>query len=112
MTLINKINTTDIKIECVKCGSKNIQQPNYDLNYIDWLCLDCNTKQLDYEKSLGFRYYAFLLSGSWTSEYIKARSVKEAFKRAVKKYQDKHEVYQTYLTGGVDSYSLRGWFNF
>lgn len=112
MKLITQFNTIDIKEKCLKCEKTNIKKPNMSRAGFDWICLDCGNKQLNYIKSKGFRYYAFLLSGSWTSEYIFARSVKEAYRFALKMYKDKHEVYKTYMTGSADCFVLSYWKHF
>ena len=111
MTLIERANTIDVKKECFKCGGKKIKELDWQTPPYDWQCESCKTYQLDYLKSKGFRYYAFLLSGSWTSKYFIARSLKEAHKRAVEMYRGKHEVVGSYLRGGLDRFSLDGWFS-
>ncbi|SRR5258706_16117272 len=111
-TLTDRANNIDIKTTCIKCGNHNIQDPQWSTGPHDWKCLDCNTLQLTYMKEHGLRYYAFLLSGSWTSEYIKAHTLKQAYNRAVKMYKDKHEVYKSYLVGPLDGFSLKGWLSF
>jgi hypothetical protein len=112
MTLIEKANTIDFKNQCLTCGFYNMQEPDMSHGNFDWICNQCQTRQLAYLKAKGFRYYAFLLSGSWTSKYIYARSLAEAYKRAVKLYQGKNDVIKSYLVGGVDSFVLDGWYSF
>lgn len=112
MSLIEKANTIDLKKVCLKCGGNKIKDFDWNNPPHDWECADCGTYQLAFLKGKGFRYYAFLLSGSWTSKYIYARSIMEAYKRAVKLYQGKNEVLRSYLRGGVDGFVLDGWFSF
>lgn len=112
MTLLNKFNTIDFKQECLVCGNHKIQKPDMTHANFDWQCEQCQTRQLDYIKSKGFRYYAFLLSGSWCSKYYYARSIREGYKLALKDYARKHEVYKSYLVGGVDQFVLTDWQSF
>lgn len=114
MSLFKKYNNLKIEhgMECLKCGSHKVIAPNWSEGVSDWQCLDCKELQLKHIKQDGFRYYAFLLSGSWTSEYVKARNINEAYRYTVKKYQGKHEVYRSYLVGGVDQFCLKNWQSF
>ena len=110
MTLIDKFNKRDFNKICLKCENQSITKPDFNTLF-DWRCSKCKTSQLEHIKNKGFRYYAFLLSGSCTSKYIFARSVKEAFKRCQKLYKDKSRIYRSYLVGPTTGYVLDGWFS-
>ena len=118
MTLIEKFNTVDFKTTCLHCGKHNIQKPDVTRGGFDWICLYCGTRQLDYIKARGFRYYAFLLSGSWCSEYFYARSINEGYRYAKKYYKNRvirgeeHEVLKSYMVGAVDAFVLSNWMGF
>ena len=111
--LLGIANNNDLKKHCMKCEGNNIKNLDWNVAPYDWQCLDCGTYQLTYLKSKGFRYYAFLLDGSWTSKNFYARSLKEAFKLACRAYgYGRNGVQKSYLVGGVDGFVLNGWFSF
>lgn len=112
MTKVSKINNTNFKESCIKCGKHNISNPVFHLGQDDWFCNDCKTNQLQAIKLMGFRYYAYLLSGSWTSKYFFARNVQEGYRLAKKEYKGKKEVLRSYMVGPADGYCLSNWLSF
>lgn len=68
-------------------------------------------KKLAQLKKQGYRLYAFLLAGSWTSVNFYAKNHLQAYRAACKKY-DKDNVMTSYLRGSVDCYVMDGWIGF
>ena len=62
-------------------------------------------------KKDGYRLYAFLLEGSWTSVNFYAKNHLQAYKEACKKY-GKDKVRTAYLRGAVDCYVMTDWIGF
>lgn len=98
--------------KCVKCGN-NVIKILLDNSILvdDWICEACETPQLTYLKANGYRLYAFLLEGSWTSENFYAKSHIQAYNEACKKY-GKDKVLTSYLRGAVDCYVMDGFISF
>lgn len=125
MTLLERFNKKDLDNLCLNCGGHEIEKPQFgrDGGEADWTCLNCGTKQLAFIKSKGFRYYAFLLEGSWTSEYFVARSLTEAFRYAKRYYKTKDmtktalnqkraKLIKSYMVGPIDGFVLSDWKSF
>lgn len=107
-------NTPKSKLEldparkCVKCGSNNVISLGVG---DDWQCNDCLILQLSWLKVHGYRLYAFLLAGSWTSCNFYAKNHLQAYREACKKY-GKDNVRTAYLRGAVDCYVMTDWIGF
>lgn len=108
--LVDIANNRDFQKNCLVCNSVNVKDLNWNDDSPDWVCLTCGTAQLNHLKQLGFRYYAFLLKGSWTSKYFYARNKQEAYRLAVKTYGD--FVTKSYMVGVVDGFCLSNWLSF
>lgn len=111
--LLGIFNNFDIKEQCIACGGKNIIDLDWNKAPYDWQCADCKAYQLTYMKEKGFRLYAFLLDGSWTSKNFYARSLQEAYKLASRTYgQGRNGVQKSYMVGSVDCFVMSGWISF
>lgn len=111
--LLGVANNIDLKEKCLRCGGSKIKDLDWSTAPYDWQCTDCGTYQLTYLKLKGFRQYAFLLDGSWTSRNFYARSLKEAFKLACRAYgYGRNGVHKSYMVGGVDAFCLSEWRSF